>query len=75
MGCHQDYVQKTRLQIDRLRNDALDISSKTLQENERMIICSTIMKCADISNCVSHLFFFLDNTFAYHCIIHIGTTI
>lgn len=39
MGCHGDYLQE-------IRNAGTD---------NTLVICTAIMKCADISNCVSYL--------------------
>jgi hypothetical protein len=52
MGCHHDYVQNIKNQIDRLQTSALDLSDDAAKDKERLVICSAIMKCADISNCV-----------------------
>ena len=57
MSLHNDYVTKIKDQAARLRNlSALDESAR---EEERMLLCSALIKCADISNvvCVSFFFF------------------
>ncbi|KAI8147557.1 hypothetical protein BJV82DRAFT_507989 [Fennellomyces sp. T-0311] len=48
MSLHNDYVKKIKDQPVRLRNlSALDESAR---EEERMLLCSALIKCADISN-------------------------
>ncbi|KAF7722751.1 3',5'-cyclic-nucleotide phosphodiesterase [Apophysomyces ossiformis] len=50
MALHNDYVSKVKDQANRLRNmdiKALDASAK---EQERLLLCSGLIKCADISN-------------------------
>ncbi|KAI7858141.1 hypothetical protein BDC45DRAFT_434195 [Circinella umbellata] len=48
MSLHNDYVTKIKNQAERLRDlSALDESSR---EEERMLLCSALIKCADISN-------------------------
>ncbi|KAI9257371.1 hypothetical protein BDA99DRAFT_561855 [Phascolomyces articulosus] len=48
MSLHNDYVTKIKGQPARLRNlNALDESAR---EEERILLCSALIKCADISN-------------------------
>lgn len=48
MGCHQDYLASIIDTTKRIRNHTI-----YSEEEERLVLCSAIMKCADISNCVS----------------------
>lgn len=54
MGCHQDYLTDI-IQVTKELNDETKILG---EKEERLVLCSAIMKCADISNCVSHTFTF-----------------
>lgn len=70
MALHSDYVEKIQQQAKRL--DTIDVNTldcPTL-EKERLLLCSALIKCADISNVVSvttrkksTLFFFIDGAF------------
>lgn len=55
MSCHQEYVESFKEQIKRKRSNNIDFTNDVAREKERMILCSVIIKCADISNCVSIL--------------------
>lgn len=55
MSCHQEYVESFKEQIKRARSNNIDFTNDVTREKERMILCSVIIKCADISNCVSVL--------------------
>ncbi|CAO3673115.1 unnamed protein product [Umbelopsis ramanniana] len=51
MGLHNDYVAKFRDQADRLKqNGPIDISDEKTCDQERMLLFSAIIKCADIGN-------------------------
>lgn len=56
MALHNDYVTKIKEQKKRLReSDPSDWdAAKTLEE--RLLLCSGLIKCADISNVVSFLY-------------------
>ncbi|GAB5586814.1 3' [Umbelopsis nana] len=51
MGLHADYVAKINEQLKRLRTKGLDLSDHAACEQERLIICGALIKCADIGNC------------------------
>jgi hypothetical protein len=56
MSLHAEYVSKIRDQAIRLnRTDINTLDSATL-ENERVLMCSALIKCADISNVVCIMF-------------------
>lgn len=55
MSCHQEHVDKTKRQIERLRSNTLGLDTEVAQNRECILVCNAIMKCADISNCVSTL--------------------
>ncbi|KAI9484431.1 hypothetical protein BDB00DRAFT_855679 [Zychaea mexicana] len=48
MSLHNDYVTRIKGQAARLRN--LSALSDSAREEERMLLCSALIKCADISN-------------------------
>ncbi|KAI8340806.1 hypothetical protein BC941DRAFT_418224 [Chlamydoabsidia padenii] len=48
MSLHNEYVMKIKEQATRLRSRST--STKVDEEQERLLICSAIIKCADISN-------------------------
>ncbi|GAB5590831.1 hypothetical protein Unana1_05731 [Umbelopsis nana] len=51
MGLHNDYVAKFRDQAERLKqNGPIDVSDEKLCDQERMLLFSAIIKCADIGN-------------------------
>ncbi|OBZ83741.1 3',5'-cyclic-nucleotide phosphodiesterase regA [Choanephora cucurbitarum] len=45
MGCHHDYVDRIKHQIEKMK------ANHRVTEKERLVLCSAIIKCADISNC------------------------
>ncbi|KAI8069547.1 hypothetical protein BC940DRAFT_271645 [Gongronella butleri] len=51
MGLHDDYVLKIQDQKMRLQKDALDPSHPQAAETDILLICGSLIKCADISNC------------------------
>ncbi|GAN08405.1 hypothetical protein MAM1_0203d07916 [Mucor ambiguus] len=51
MSCHQEYVESFKGQLQRLKTHTMDLTNDDTRDKERMILCSIIMKCADISNC------------------------
>lgn len=53
MGLHGEYVAKINDQLKRLRTKGLDLSDEAACDQERLIICGALIKCADIGNCVS----------------------
>lgn len=53
MSCHQEYVESFKEQLKRIESHTMDLTDDASRDKERMILCSIIMKCADISNCVS----------------------
>ena len=56
MGLHNDYVAKFRDQADRLKqNGPIDITDEKTCDQERMLLFSAIIKCADIGNVVSKM--------------------
>jgi hypothetical protein len=56
MGLHFDYVGKIKEQTERLRQRAMpggDVpkpNQASIDEQERLVLCGTLIKCADISN-------------------------
>ncbi|ORZ28631.1 hypothetical protein BCR41DRAFT_752 [Lobosporangium transversale] len=56
MGLHFDYVGKIKEQTERLRlrrqsgSDTLKPNQASIEEQERLVLCGTLIKCADISN-------------------------
>lgn len=53
MSLHNDYVSRIKEQAIRLKDvRSLDPAA---QEEERILLCSALIKCADISNVVSSL--------------------
>ncbi|CAO0789974.1 unnamed protein product [Mucor circinelloides] len=51
MSCHQEYVESFKEQLKRIESHTMDLTDDASRDKERMILCSIIMKCADISNC------------------------
>ncbi|KAJ8652111.1 hypothetical protein O0I10_012262 [Lichtheimia ornata] len=50
MSLHGDYVEKIKTQASRLANVNVHTMDPATLENERLLICSALIKCADISN-------------------------
>ncbi|GAA5802997.1 hypothetical protein HPULCUR_008472 [Helicostylum pulchrum] len=48
MGCHQDYLGRIQSTTQKMANHGHLMLE---EDSERLILCSAIMKCADISNC------------------------
>jgi hypothetical protein len=68
MGLHFDYVGKIKEQTERLRlrklsaGDVPKPNQASIDEQERFLLCGSLIKCADISNAVRcDLFGFLDD--------------
>jgi nitrogenase molybdenum-iron protein alpha/beta subunit len=55
MGMHDEYVQKIQDQAKRLKENSIDFNDKATCEREKVLLCGALIKCADISNCVSVL--------------------
>ena len=53
MSMHDEYVLKIRDQAERLKRNDIDFSDQAACEKERILLCGALIKCADISNCVS----------------------
>lgn len=53
MGMHDEYVQRLIDQSNRLHRHDIDFNDEVTRSHERFLICGAIIKCADISNCVS----------------------
>ncbi|CAO3590012.1 unnamed protein product [Absidia cylindrospora] len=51
MGLHDDYVNKIWGQHERLNIRPVDITNQEQVEDEIVLICGSLIKCADISNC------------------------
>ncbi|KAI8098956.1 uncharacterized protein BX664DRAFT_309976 [Halteromyces radiatus] len=51
MGLHDDYVNKIQAQKTRLDLQPVDVKDQEQAENEIILICGSLIKCADISNC------------------------
>ncbi|KAG2181864.1 hypothetical protein INT44_008680 [Umbelopsis vinacea] len=51
MGLHGEYVAKINDLFKRLRTKGLDLTDEAACDQERLIICGALIKCADISNC------------------------
>lgn len=58
MSMHDEYVQKIKDQAERLTKQGIDLNDKETCEKEKILLCGALIKCADISNCVSKMFFF-----------------
>lgn len=58
MGLHFDYVGKIKEQTERLRirntpeGSIPKPNQASIDEQERLVLCGTLIKCADISNAV-----------------------
>lgn len=61
MGLHFDYVGKIKEQTERLQlrnmpgGNVPKPNQASIDEQERLVLCGTLIKCADISNAVSAL--------------------
>lgn len=53
MSMHDEYVTKIQDQAQRLRRNEIDFTDKATCEKEKILMCGALIKCADISNCVS----------------------
>lgn len=53
MGLHDDYVNKIQGQWERFNTNQVDTKDQAQADDEIILICGSIIKCADISNCVS----------------------
>lgn len=53
MSMHDDYVRQIREQAERLRHNEIDMSNECVREQERLLLCGALIKCADIGNCVN----------------------
>ncbi|KAG2185044.1 hypothetical protein INT43_000957 [Umbelopsis isabellina] len=51
MGLHGEYVAKINDQLERLRTKGLDMTDEAALDQERLLICGALIKCADIGNC------------------------
>jgi hypothetical protein len=60
MALHGDYMTKFKDQAIRLQRMDTSSLNKDELENERLLLCSALIKCADISNVVR-----IDTTFPY----------
>jgi len=62
MGLHFDYVGKIKEQNERLRvrntpaGQVPKPNQAGIDEQERLVLCGTLIKCADISNAVSVMY-------------------
>jgi hypothetical protein len=50
---HDEYVQKIKDQANRLKAGSIDFTNSVECEKEKLLLCAALIKCADISNCVS----------------------
>lgn len=55
MALHGDYVEKIHAQAQRISQGNFQSLDDASCQNERLILCSALIKCADISNVVSIL--------------------
>lgn len=55
MGMHDEYVAKIQDQAQRFKRKEIDFTDKAVCEKEKILICGALIKCADISNCVSYV--------------------
>lgn len=55
MSLHDEYVHKITDQAERIKN--IDLTDKSACEKEKVLLCGALIKCADISNCVSFIYF------------------
>jgi hypothetical protein len=53
MSMHDEYVIKIKDQAERFKANGIDFSDRTACEKEKILLCGALIKCADISNCVS----------------------
>jgi hypothetical protein len=51
MSMHDEYVEKIKLQATRIKENQIDWNDKSTREKEKILLCSALIKCADISNC------------------------
>ncbi|KAI8378483.1 hypothetical protein BD560DRAFT_389492 [Blakeslea trispora] len=51
MSMHDDYVAKIQDQGNRLKAGEIDFDDPVSREREKILLCSALIKCADISNC------------------------
>lgn len=51
MSCHQEYIESFKEQLQRVESHTMELTDDATRDKERMVLCSIIMKCADISNC------------------------
>lgn len=52
MALHNEYVDKIKEQAKRLHSIDLNQLNRSTAEKERILLCSALIKCADISNVV-----------------------
>lgn len=55
MALHGDYVEKIYAQAQRISQGNFQSLDDASCQNERLILCSALIKCADISNVISIL--------------------
>lgn len=55
MAHHGDYVEKIHAQAQRISQGNFQSLDDASCENERLTLCSALIKCADISNVVSFI--------------------
>lgn len=53
MSMHDEYVKNIQEQAERFQREGIDLSDKVACEKEKILLCGALIKCADISNCVS----------------------
>lgn len=53
MSMHDEYVEKIKEQAIRVKENKIDLNDKAACEKEKILLCGALIKCADISNCVS----------------------
>ncbi|KAI7871319.1 hypothetical protein BDF14DRAFT_1703562, partial [Spinellus fusiger] len=51
MAKHDEYVEKLEKQARRIADNAIDFHNELQCEEERLLLCGGLMKCADICNC------------------------
>lgn len=57
MSMHDEYVEKIKQQATRIKENQINWNDKSTCEKEKILLCSALIKCADISNCVSNKYY------------------
>jgi hypothetical protein len=63
---HDEYVQKIKDQANRLKTGSIDFTNPVECEKEKLLLCAALIKCADISNCVSIIMMMMVYVYSIH---------